>query len=48
MVSSVGLSVTRLAYPSKTRSMPVRWLEMVQAGFAIKLRDLRVPGPLVK
>ena len=46
--SSVGGSVTLAASPSRTRSMPSSPTENVQAGFAARLRALRVPGPLVK
>jgi hypothetical protein len=46
--SSIGGSVTLAASPSRTRSMPSSPTEKVQAGFAARLRALRVPGPLVK
>ena len=42
----VGASVTCTASPSKTRSSPVTWQASVQAGFAARLRPLRVPGPI--
>jgi hypothetical protein len=46
--SSVGGSVTLVAWPSSTRSIPSRPAEMVQAGFAARLRAFLVLGPLVK
>ncbi len=46
--SSVAASVTRVALPSSTRSMPSSLAEIVLAGYAARLRAFRVPGPLVK
>jgi hypothetical protein len=46
--SSVALSVILEVSPSKMTSMPSSRTEIVQAGFAARLRDFRVPGPLVK
>ena len=46
--SSVRRSATLAASPSRTRSMPSSLTDIVQAGFAARLRVLRVPGPLVK
>src|SRR6185437_8893598 len=47
-ISSVAGSVTRSAVPSSTTSIPVRAVLIVQAGLALRLCDLRVPGPDVK
>src|SRR5438105_6647379 len=46
--SSVGMSVTRAAVPSTTRSRPVSATESTTAGFLAMSRLLRVFGPLVK
>jgi hypothetical protein len=40
--------VTRCASPSSTRSMPRKRTDTLHAGFRARLRDLSVPGPLVK
>jgi hypothetical protein len=46
--SSVSVSLTLVASPSSTRSMPSSLTEIVHAGFAARLRAFRVPAPLVK
>src|SRR5437879_8383160 len=46
--SKVDESVTRWASPSSTRSMPRKRTDTAHAGFAARLRDLRVPGPPTK
>src|SRR6266498_222571 len=44
----IGLSVTLVASPSRTRSIPSSLHDLVQAGLVARLRALRVSGPLVK
>jgi hypothetical protein len=46
--SKVEESVARWASPSSTKSMPRKRTDTLHAGFTARLRDLSVPGPLVK